>query len=181
MDRFTTVYTTSMHVDSSLIKGAIAGLVVLITCVYMKRRQIHWPKWFGSLGVGIVGGGVLFVVFMVLVVGWFLEGNRLVSLYEGGEYAVAEGVVHVLHAQKFHGHDGPDIVTVGDERFEIDAFRGWPGYRRTISHGGPLREGVYARVYHHEGTILRVDVRRDTGENYGENEDSHLLKDVTSK
>jgi hypothetical protein len=34
-----------------------------------------------------------------------------------------------------------------------------PGYQQTIAHGGALREGVYARLHHYDGVIIKVEVR----------------------
>jgi hypothetical protein len=33
-----------------------------------------------------------------------------------------------------------------------------PGYKQTISHGGALREGVFARLHHYDGVILKGEV-----------------------
>jgi hypothetical protein len=35
-----------------------------------------------------------------------------------------------------------------------------PAYRKTLADGGVLRSGVYARIYYHEGEILRVDITK---------------------
>lgn len=33
-----------------------------------------------------------------------------------------------------------------------------PGYTKTISHGGGLKDGVYARVFYHDSDIIRIDI-----------------------
>jgi hypothetical protein len=52
-----------------------------------------------------------------------------------------------------------DFVTV----FEINRwsnglnyFYATPAYRRTIAHGGALRPGIYARLSHVDGEIVRM-------------------------
>jgi hypothetical protein len=51
---------------------------------------------------------------------------------------------------------------VGDRQFEINYLLATPGYRQTIAHDGALREGVYARLHHYGGVIIKVEVRPDT-------------------
>jgi len=86
--------------------------------------------------------------------------NGLVSAYETKQYQVVEGEVRVLRQQPAHGHTSGDVVVVNGVRFEVNYFFATPAYRDTIAHGGALKPGVYARLYHADGAILRVDVRK---------------------
>ncbi|MCL4270648.1 MAG: hypothetical protein KJZ72_13935 [Anaerolineales bacterium] len=87
--------------------------------------------------------------------------------YNTQQYLVTEGIVHVLHAQNPLGHDQGDIIKVGDVEFEINAYVGGWNYNKTISHGGALTEGTYARIFYIENPvgnvfkylILRIDIR----------------------
>jgi hypothetical protein len=117
------------------------------------------------------------VAWAVIWLGIFMPDNRntnnayseLQEKYNSGEYQIAEGVVHVLHTQPEDGHDDGDIITIGDVTFEVNAYLFTLGYNTTISHGGVLTEGTYARVFYEYNEIytsksypcmiLRIDVK----------------------
>jgi hypothetical protein len=93
----------------------------------------------------------------------------LVDIYNTQQYEIAEGVVHVLHIQEYLGHDQADIVRIDDVEFEVNFYYRSFGYTTSISHGGALAEGTYARVFYtlvkysedsSENLILRIDVKR---------------------
>jgi|ERR1043166_2743965 hypothetical protein len=86
------------------------------------------------------------------------QTNRLLDVYRNGKSQVVEGVVHVAHEQPAHGHSSGDKITVGEQTFEVNYFLVTPGYKQTISHGGMLREGVFARLHHYDGIILKVEI-----------------------
>lgn len=85
---------------------------------------------------------------------------RLVSVYRDGTAEVAEGTVHVLHEQPEDGHAEGDVIMIDGVRLVVNYFELTPAYRRTIARGGALREGRTARVWHQNGKILRLDVKR---------------------
>ena len=99
------------------------------------------------------------------------EYQHLQEIYANQQYQVAEGSVHVLHAQPAEGHDKGDVITVGGVEFVINAFLVTFGYNQTISHGGVLTEGTNARIYYYRDeslsdrpiTILRIDLANHTG------------------
>jgi hypothetical protein len=86
------------------------------------------------------------------------QTNRLLEIYHNGKSQVVEGVVRVSHEQPANGHSSGDKITIGDQKFEVNYFLVTPGYNKTIAHGGVLREGVFARLHHYEGVILKVEV-----------------------
>lgn len=118
---------------------AIAGMLWLVR---VRRTQAGWRKTLNSL---------LLVAFGAI---WLA-----VTLPVWRKSEVTEGTVHVTHMQPVHGHTSGDRIIVGDRAFEIDYFVLTPGYRQTIAHGGALREGVYARLRHYDGVIIKVEVR----------------------
>lgn len=115
-------------------------------------------------------GGVLFLIVWVgSSIHWVEIGEErqkeqqqeyqaLLDIYNRQQYKIAEGQVEVLHTQPSEGHDTGDLLRIGGVELEVDAFLSTFGYRQTISHGGALAEGVYARVFYTGTTILRVDV-----------------------
>jgi len=134
---------------------AIAGMVWLARAW---RRQAGWRKMFNA--VSLIGFGAIWLIVTLPL--WNLatpDSDRLPLIQLSGPSEVTEGAVHVTHPQPEHGHAAGDRISVGDRQFEIDYFRVTPGYRQTIAHGGALREGVYARLHHYDGVIIKVEVR----------------------
>jgi membrane-bound ClpP family serine protease len=163
MDNFITVYEISKGFDRSSGIMSIAGIILLIIgiigMVIQKRSHGNWPKMTGPPIIGVVVGGIIFIVGLLSFLGSITESNRLVSVYKSGKCRVTEGIVQVLHRQPSEGHTRGDIIRIDGQELEIDAFIRTQAYSQTISHGGVLKEGVYARVYHHNGDILRIEIR----------------------
>ena len=164
MDNFITVYEISKGSDHVSGIGSIAGLILLIIgiigMVIQKRSQGNWPiMLIGPPIIGVVVGGIIFIVSFLSFLGSITESNRLVSIYKSGKCQVTEGIVHVLHRQPSDGHTRGDIIRISGQELEINAFVHTQAYSQTISHGGVLNEGIYAKVYHHNGKILRIDIR----------------------
>ena len=90
----------------------------------------------------------------------FRRIDGLTRAYENGRYEVSEGIVTVLHQQPAHGHSSGDRIVVDGKPFEVNYFYSTPAYRQTIAHGGALRAGMYARLSHVEGQIVRVEIRK---------------------
>ena len=109
------------------------------------------------------------------------QTNRLLDIYHNGKSQVVEGIVHVSHAQPAHGHSSGDKITVGDQTFEVNYFRVTPGYRRTISHGGALREGVFARLHYYEGIILKVEIGDKIGQPAGSSNGTQPIRPETNR
>lgn len=136
---------------------AIAGMVWLAR---VWRRQAGWRKIFNA--VSLIGFGVIWLIMTLPLWNLATSNTDRVPLIElSGPSEVTEGAVHVTHTQPGHGHAEGDKIIVGDRQFEIDYFRLTPGYQQTIAHGGALREGMYARLHHYDGVIIKVEVRSD--------------------
>jgi hypothetical protein len=139
------------------IGAAIAGMVWLVRAW---RMQAGWRQMFNAACLS--GFGAIWLIVTLPL--WNLatrDTDRLFLIPLSGQSEVTEGTVHVIHMQPAHGHASGDKIIVGDRQFEIDYFRVTPGYRQTIAHGGALREGVYARLHHYDGVIIKVEVRPD--------------------
>jgi hypothetical protein len=139
------------------IGAVIAGMVWLVRRWRMEagRRRMFDPVFLIALGA---------IWLVVTLPQWNLatsDVDRLVQIQRSGQSEVTEGTVHVTHMQPLHGHAAGDKIIVGDRQFEINYFLATPGYRQTIAHGGALREGVYARLHHYDGVIIKVEVRPD--------------------
>ena len=103
------------------------------------------------------------------------------DIYHNGRSQIAEGIVHVSHEQPATGHAAGDKITVEDQTFEVNYFLVTPGYKQTISHGGVLREGVFARLHHYDGVILKVEIGNNkTGQQDGAANGSQPVRPETN-
>jgi hypothetical protein len=164
MNEFTTIfdYTAGailidalnyLAVSVALIIGGILG------CIFHKRILEEEPAYTKIIlsccmaTLGIVWGALHTDIFDLALSD--IDANT----------RTAEGVVQVSGMQAFSGHNPGDRITVGGQPFTVDYFHATPGYKQTIARGGALQNGVYARVHHCSGMILKVEVRTsETGQ-----------------
>ena len=164
MPDFTTAFEISRGsngVWSELMFRLAIGLGAFVVGIFgvarAWRRRSSWRDWIFPLFTLAWSCG--WIVLHDFGRG-FGHVNGLLDAYRQQRYDVAEGDVKVLHRQPSTGHSKGDIVRIGDAQLEVNYFYATPAYRNTIAHGGVLDEGVHARVYHRDGEILRVDVRK---------------------
>jgi hypothetical protein len=135
----------------------IAALIGGVSALLFKWTNKGLKSWIGPV-FAIVWS--LFWLYLHNFPHVFGHIDSLVSAYRKRQYQVIEGQVQVLHEQPATGHTKGDIITVNGKQFEVNYFYATPAYRNTIAHGGVLGSGVYARLYYHDGEILRVDIRK---------------------
>ena len=133
----------------------VAALIGGVTALVRNWKNKSVKSWVGPV---FVTAWALFWLYLHNFPYVFGHFNRLVKAYRYGQYEVVEGPVQVLHEQPVKGHTRGDIITVNGKQFEVNYFYLTPAYRNTVAHGGVLASGVYARIYYHNGEILRVDV-----------------------
>ena len=139
---------------------AIGIVALLIGVVGLRRRWRQRGSWFTWLPPLLVTAWSFAWIVMHDFPGGFRHVSALTDAYQKGQYDVVEGDVVVLHRQPVSGHTKGDVIRVGGTTFEIDHFLATPAYHDTIAHGGVLKDGVRARIYHRDGAILRVDVQK---------------------
>ena len=138
----------------------LIGIVALIggvTALLVKWKNIELKSWIAP--VFAIGWSLLWL-YLHNFPHIFGHINGLVTAYRERQYQVGEGQVQVLHEQPATGHTKEDIISVNGKRFEVNYFYATPAYRNTLAHGGVLGSGVDARLYYHNGEILRVDIRK---------------------
>lgn len=145
---------------AALVALGLLSAVVGIAGLLRSRRRFRAAWTAGRAALAFLAViGVLWL--LMLVPAFAVQIGRLRSMvraYRSGDCAVAEGVVHVVRVQSREAADEPEIVDVGGTRLEIDQRAVGPAYSKTVAWGGALREGVRARVCHHQGRILSVQV-----------------------
>ena len=163
VSEFVTVFEISRNSNGVLADLGfrfLIGIACLVGGVsFLARRWRHNDAkgWIGA-GFAIVWSLLwLYLHNFPHVVGHI---NSLVRAYRERQYHVVEGPVRVLHQQPATGHSKGDLIAVDGEQFEVNYFYFTPAYRKTLAHGGVLGAGVYARIYHYNGEILRIDIRK---------------------
>jgi hypothetical protein len=162
---FVTVFEIARQsngVWSDTVFRLVIGIAILVAggtgVVLAWSRKGRSPKHWGGYLL-IIGWSALWL-FMHDFPSTFRHIEGLVEAYTQQHYQVVEGEVKVLREQPVTGHSRGDVIVVNGTQFEVNYFLMTPAYRDTIAHGGVLRNGVYARIYHQDGEILRVDIRR---------------------
>lgn len=141
-----------------LVIGVVALIAGIVGLILRKSTQGRWPKKLSNPAF-LAGFGALWLIIHITT--WKIDSDnidRLVDVHRSGKCSIVEGIVRVTHEQPASGHDAGDKIKIGDLAFEVDYFRVTPGYKQTISHGGVLREGAFARLHHYNGVILQVEI-----------------------
>lgn len=135
--------------------GWLAGLAILVTLLVRER-----PRG---------GGRMMFFVFALMFwtcVGGCGVGNvltqhiRCLNWAKNGDFEVAEGEVRDFKPMPEHGH-AQESFTVSGVRFSYSDFDlSSGGFNNASSRGGPIRDRLYVRISHHDGRILKLEVRK---------------------
>ena len=112
-------------------------------------------------------------LMLVWLAAWILAGAvgvtnvfashfRCARRLRTGDFRVAEGTITNFVPMPYGGHTSERFI-VGRTEFsysDFDLSKG--GFRHTASHGGPLRQGLYVRIAHHDGVILASKCGKDS-------------------
>lgn len=165
MDELTTVFEITAGANGireDAVSRLVIGVIVLIAgitgLVLRHRTQGRFPRGLYGPTVMVAFGVLWLYMHLPLWRTSTSDIEYLVDVYRSGRCEILEGFVHVRHEQPATGHAPGDKIIVGGHEFEVNYFRVTPGYKRTISRGGALREGVFARLHHCHGVILKVEV-----------------------
>ena len=82
------------------------------------------------------------------------EYKILKNRYRNKEYNIVEGYVFEFEPMPYSGKKY-EKFKVEDIEFEYSDFRSTYAFNKTKSHGGPIDEGVYVKIYYTEGIIGR--------------------------
>jgi hypothetical protein len=159
MNEFTTIFDLT---SKSVRADAIYNLIISITLIACGLAGAVFHQWVTEkIQIRITRS--VFVIMALAGCGWYLWHMELSNYAIWGkakDAQVVEGIVHVSHEQPYHGHSSGDKITIDGQPFVIDYFYTTAGYKDTISHGGALRAGVYARIHHCDGTIIKVEIMK---------------------
>ncbi len=159
MSELTTVFDlTSKSVRAEAIPHLIGSLVLIIGGL----TGVIFNKWLIEkiqirVARSLFGIMILFGLWWCV---WHIDVINYAILNKAKNAQVVEGIVHVSHMQPYQGHTSGDKITIDGQPFEVDYFSAAPGYKDTIARNGVLREGVYARIHHCDGAIVKIETRK---------------------
>ena len=80
------------------------------------------------------------------------------DILKSGTCEITEGKVYDFVPMPYGGH--------ADEHFKVDRrafsysdYEITAGFNNTSSHGGPIREGLQVKIWHHGNTILKLGIQ----------------------
>jgi hypothetical protein len=150
--------------------------------VYDVTKDGAWALWFVAPGIGFMLIGLtqlrlakkgvlrscrnwsryLFVGFAIL---WTLMTSISIggaylsdcSALRSGKAAYVEGPVENFVPMPSTGH-AMERFDVKGVAFSYSDYVITPGFNRTSSHGGPIRGGLYVRIWYLKNDILKLEV-----------------------
>ena len=124
--------------------GLIAVLVIYINGKQNNKKLTIIPLF------------VFVIISVLFVTGYFKindnnELTKLKELYANNNYEIIEGVVNNFDPMPYGGHK-LETFDVNGIKFSYSDYYSVVGYksvfRKTRSHGGPIYEGAYVRIYY---------------------------------
>lgn len=136
--------------------AAMAGVLAILSALRFWKGKNYSTKTSGVVGAA---AGLFSLLMVAAVVTKDDYDIRIAEL----PARVTEGVVEDFNAMPYAGH-GVESLTVAGVRFEYSDYVINGGYNKTVSHGGELVPGVYARVTYVERengdrVITKVEIR----------------------
>ena len=131
-----------------------AGVASVLLIRSYRRRE--------SKNVGFL---TLFLTFWICVGGFgignvFVQKCRCLNWARNGDFQVVEGDVRDFQPMPKAGH-ARESFTVSGVRFDYSDFDASTGsFNNAASHGGPIQSGLYVRIRHHDGRILKIEIRK---------------------
>ncbi len=167
---YATVYQISAQQSSSLLADVVTfvptifGIAALLLGVVIVAGKIRsgWrqPHWFIPIFLGVFG----VLSLCVLAPRSLHQEPDALQAYQKGDYQTVEGPVTNFDPMPYEGHR-PECFSVQGKRFCYSDYVISPGFRNTVSHGGPIRPGLRVRIaYRNAGqhtAILRLDIAED--------------------
>lgn len=137
------------HFGPRLFPQVSKGVGQLVDPDGSQHRSFGWmPKCFiGFSSLWILGA-----------FGMTYGGYRdLVEDYQTGNFEIAEGFVNNFVPMP-KGGKPYESFTVDGVSFTYSDYNIVPGFNNTRSHGGPIEEGIFVRVYYIGNSIIRLEV-----------------------
>ena len=111
-------------------------------------------KWFPTL---FLIGAVSWtgIAFLAIFFGYLSGSATLLS----GRTKYVEGVVQDFVPMPYGGH-AEESFTVKGVPFHYSDYELTAGFNKSASHGGPIRQGLYVRIWYSSNDILKLQVSK---------------------
>ena len=139
-----------------LLIGSI--FVCIGTVFFLCRRsfrgvlKVWFPIFFFGFSVSWT------IAFLALT---WTDYYKLSSALSESRCQVVEGTITQFHPMPVGGHDVESFVVSG-KRFEYSDWTITSAFHQSSTYGGPLREGMRARIYFLRDDIARIEIARET-------------------
>jgi hypothetical protein len=129
-------------------------LPMLIKRGIFRKSSPTMERWFPRFFLG-------FAIFWTSssFFGTFSDYRRAAAAMRDHRASMVEGVVMDFHPMPVTGH-ATESFTVNGVKFGYSDYIVTAGFNNTASHGGPIREGLRVRIWHLNGEILRLDIKK---------------------
>lgn len=153
-----TVYQVSWFNVAAEILPRLFGVVLLGVALVAFLRPRRGAKISRLIGF-------IFAAMLILAAGIFIisevvaEGHQSIKALQTGQCRVVEGTVTVLEVGWPSGHGHNERIRIGTDEFQFSVGNQMT-YHWVIRNGGPLTNGVYARLHVLGEDILKVEIKR---------------------
>jgi hypothetical protein len=137
-----------------LVGIVLIALFAVLFVVGLKAGSSKGTRW---MSLGTVSLLIFWVVSTFLSVTNNYEAT--VGLLRAGRASYVEGVVQNFVPMPFTGH-AVESFQVNGIPFSYSDYVSTAGFNNTSSHGGPIRSGLYVRVWYSGNTILKLEIPR---------------------
>jgi hypothetical protein len=131
------------------------AMPLMIRTGAFRSKPLFIKRWLPRLFLGFAIVWTTATFFVT-----FFDYRSSVSALKENRAEMIEGPVTDFHPMPYSGHVDESFVVNG-VKFEYSDYGVTAGFNNTTSHGGPIREGLMVRIWHHRGRILRLDIKED--------------------
>ncbi|HEV7589063.1 MAG TPA: hypothetical protein VGO40_13175 [Longimicrobium sp.] len=164
MQEYKVVYDASTEVLSEWALPAVLLVLVAVGLVVWRYPGLL-GRPFEVIGrsVGAIFACVAALLFVIAATTLYMDNSRLRAALQTGSYRVVEGIVTDFvpgdpgdhFAESWSVRSGTSV-----HHYQYVASQATPGYRRTLPHGGQIRNGLRVRIAEVDGRIARLEIRR---------------------
>ncbi len=138
---------------SLMVLAVLAGMAFILWMLRSALRERKAARALFLLALFVFWGVAASVVFGVVRGYW-----RCYDAARHGGAKVVEGVVRDFQFERYK-RETRERFSIGEEAFAYDSGSiAHCGFNRGWRDEGPFRNGVHARITHHDGAILKIEL-----------------------
>jgi hypothetical protein len=143
---YRTVFDVS---DLSRTDGIVVAIAFILVVAPLARVMMRENRGFPILAV-------VSVCAVFVVIGMFRQRFTLVAAEKAHRFEVVEGIVTRFQPAPYTGHED-ERFCVESKCFAYSDYVVTQAFNKTSSHGGPIREGLHARISYVGSSIIKVE------------------------